>query len=204
MLKRNSNFTLIELIVVIVVLGILAAIVIPNISSFQDEARQVQLTADARNVQTALDMFQAKSDSGTEQPLATIDVAGVKTAVTLVATHEEATGAEGTPEEGELVYNKLVDSAGADAPATLAVIDFAKLQPDFLRKTPKYVKNVDAIAGADALTGVVDAADFTVADKEIDYNKGQVVAGVLLKADGKSTSIVNFVANTADGLAIVR
>lgn len=194
MLKRNSNFTLIELIVVIVVLGILAAIVIPNISSFQDEARQVQLTADARNVQTALDMFQAKSDSGTEQPLAIDSVTSAFVKVT--ATHEEATDAD-----GELVYNALVGSDGTTAaPAELAVIDFTKLQPDFLRKTPKYVKNAEfldaATKDAAGLAGVAD------------YNKGQVVAAVLFNGE-KSTSIVNFVAAVkdsadADAIAIVR
>lgn len=50
-------FTLIELIVVIVVIGILAAIVIPNISSFKEEATETAIKADTRNIQTAVDMF---------------------------------------------------------------------------------------------------------------------------------------------------
>lgn len=50
-------FTLIELIVVIVVLGVLAAIVIPNISSFKEEAQETAIKSDTRSIQTAVDMF---------------------------------------------------------------------------------------------------------------------------------------------------
>lgn len=193
MLKRNSNFTLIELIVVIVVLGILAAIVIPNISSFQDEARQVQLTADARNVQTALDMFQAKSDSGTEQPVF-FGAEGAEVKYTVTASHEEGTNAA-----GDLAYTEL---EGGDV--KLELINFADLQPDFLRKTPKYVKNAEVVekATVGATGGEIVAADFTAA--AVDYNKGQVVAAVLLNDQGKSTSVVNFVASVTEGIAIVR
>ena len=66
MFKRGKKFTLIELIVVIAVLGILAAIVIPNISNFQNEARNAQLTADTRNIQTALDMYRLDRNDGAE------------------------------------------------------------------------------------------------------------------------------------------
>lgn len=54
----KKSFTLIELIVVIVVIGILAAIVIPNISSFKEEAKVTSMVADGRNLQTAIDLYQ--------------------------------------------------------------------------------------------------------------------------------------------------
>lgn len=53
-------FTLVELLIVIVVLGILAAIIIPNIASFSDEAKQTRLVADLRNTQTAVDNYHLK------------------------------------------------------------------------------------------------------------------------------------------------
>lgn len=54
----KKSFTLIELIAVIVVIGILAAIVIPNISSFKEEASVTAMVADGRNLQTAVDLYQ--------------------------------------------------------------------------------------------------------------------------------------------------
>lgn len=64
-MRKSKFFTLIELIVVIVVLGILAAIVIPNISSFKEEAEETAILSDARNIQTAVDMFMLKNDGRT-------------------------------------------------------------------------------------------------------------------------------------------
>lgn len=55
-------FTLIELIVVIVVLGILAAIVIPNISNFKEEAFDTAVISNATNIQTGLDLYSLENN----------------------------------------------------------------------------------------------------------------------------------------------
>lgn len=56
-MKKNLFFTLIELITVIVVISILAAIVIPNISGFKEEATMASVVSNVKNLQTASDIY---------------------------------------------------------------------------------------------------------------------------------------------------
>ena len=55
---RQSGFTLIEIMVVIVILGILAAVVVPNFLGSPDEARMVKARQDIRAIQTAMDLYK--------------------------------------------------------------------------------------------------------------------------------------------------
>jgi len=55
---RQQGFTLIEVMVVVVILGILAAIVVPRIMSRPDEARGVKAQQDLRAIGAALDLYK--------------------------------------------------------------------------------------------------------------------------------------------------
>lgn len=55
--KRNQGFTIVELLIVIVVIGILALLVITTYSGIQAKARNSKRSADVSTVQTQLEAF---------------------------------------------------------------------------------------------------------------------------------------------------
>jgi general secretion pathway protein G len=57
-MSKQAGFTLIEIMVVVIILGILGALVIPKIMSKPDQARIVAAQADIRNISSALDMYK--------------------------------------------------------------------------------------------------------------------------------------------------
>ncbi|PKM44940.1 MAG: type II secretion system protein GspG [Gammaproteobacteria bacterium HGW-Gammaproteobacteria-1] len=81
---RSRGFTLIEIMVVVVILGILAAIVVPKVMDRPDSARIVKAKQDIRALEAALQMYKldnfnypstdqglealAKKPSGTPEP----------------------------------------------------------------------------------------------------------------------------------------
>lgn len=60
--KDQRGFTLIEIMVVVVILGILAALVIPRFLDRPEEARRVKAAVDIKGVEEALALF--KLDNG--------------------------------------------------------------------------------------------------------------------------------------------
>ena len=56
--KPQSGFTLIEVMVVVVILGILASILIPKIMDKPDEARVVKAKQDIQVIQSTLEMYR--------------------------------------------------------------------------------------------------------------------------------------------------
>jgi general secretion pathway protein G len=56
--RRQRGFSLIEIMVVIVIIGLLVGIVAPNVIGRADEARQQKVQADFKAIQTALKMYR--------------------------------------------------------------------------------------------------------------------------------------------------
>jgi general secretion pathway protein G len=69
--KEQEGFTLIELMIVIVIIGILATLLIPRIMERPEEARRMKAKADIKTIESALKLY--KIDTGnypaTEQGL---------------------------------------------------------------------------------------------------------------------------------------
>lgn len=103
-IQNEKGFTLIELLIVIVVLGILAAIVIPNYTGLRDKAYHVEAESAGRAIALALEMYKVETgnypddQTDVEKMVAgyVSNYAQIMEGKTL--TYEYTAASEGTPE----------------------------------------------------------------------------------------------------------
>lgn len=75
MRKVRKAFTLVEILIVVVILGILAAIVVPQFTSATEEARTGNLESQVKTIDSALELYRARTGSYPGGPTAVPDSA---------------------------------------------------------------------------------------------------------------------------------
>lgn len=59
--RRKSGFTLVEILIVVVILGILAAIVVPQFTNAANDARAGNLQSQIKTIENQLELFRART-----------------------------------------------------------------------------------------------------------------------------------------------
>jgi general secretion pathway protein G len=60
MTRKNKGFTLVEILIVVIILGILAAIVIPQFTEASNDARQSSLSSDLQTVRSQIELYKVQ------------------------------------------------------------------------------------------------------------------------------------------------
>lgn len=73
-MKAKSGFTLVEILIVVVILGILAAIIIPQFTNASTEAKESSLRTDLQTVRSQIELYKVQH-TDTLPPAATFTAA---------------------------------------------------------------------------------------------------------------------------------
>lgn len=123
-MKGQKGFTLIEIIIVLAVIGVLAAIVVPNVQGFLGQGKQRSWAADRDILQAAVDAWRTdiENRAGGQWP-------------TIGAQQATPGGTIGTPSDNN------TDGDFMDAADTNSFIDIALLATDGFLKSASTVKS---------------------------------------------------------------
>jgi len=112
-MKAKSGFTLVEILIVVVILGILAAIVIPQFTNASTEAKTNSLMSNLQSIRSQIQLYkvQHNDDLPTDGGLTFTVAMTTKTEISGIASDGEATNGEYGPYLQQIPKNPFTDSS---------------------------------------------------------------------------------------------
>jgi prepilin-type N-terminal cleavage/methylation domain-containing protein len=125
--EGREGFTLIELLIVVVIIGILAAIAIPKFSSARDKGYRAAMVSDLKNLAHLQEVYH--NDNYSYASTLTAVEATISDGVTIVISEATGTGwaatavHQGVSAEQCGVYHGNADPTGGDPATTVGVVE---------------------------------------------------------------------------------
>ena len=121
-MESKKGFTLVEILIVVVILGILAAIVIPQFTDASTQAKESRLVSDLQSVRSQIELYKIEHNDDMPGTVTGVDFEASMTTYTTVAGAAAATQAPGVGVYGpylqKIPTNPYTDSAVIDLTAT--------------------------------------------------------------------------------------
>lgn len=119
MRTKKSAFTLVEILIVVVILGILAAIVVPQFTDASEQAKEASVRSDLQTIRSQIELYKAQHTAGhLPGSITGVDFATAMTSKTTIAGAVSATGAYG-PYLQQIPTNPYNDLATVDTTGTV-------------------------------------------------------------------------------------
>ncbi|MBI2829775.1 MAG: prepilin-type N-terminal cleavage/methylation domain-containing protein [Chloroflexi bacterium] len=180
--RGQKGFTLIEILIVLAVLGVLAAVVVPNVTGFLSRGKERAWEADRDILQSAVDSWRTDIGKRTGNPWPTLGG--------LIGTPTDAgNGTVNTP-DGDFADIGDSDSTQETGEDLNSFIDIDALADEGYLKDSKGVKSADKLLNTTATntqsgsygwfinsTGVVDSITWVDADNDGDVDAGETSTG---------------------------
>jgi len=136
--RNNKGFTLVEILIVVIILGILAAIVIPQFTNASTDARKNSLSSQLQTMRSQFELYKLQHNDKLPTAFSTAD--GVKTDWTGMTGQTDVTGAAGT-DFGPYLQQVPTNSLNGGTDILVGTADFVYATPSGAAKGTGWLMN---------------------------------------------------------------